>query len=634
MQVYGGTVRNAAQQLEQARTRGEFVANCARRFHHLHGKPVGEAERTSWLKSWPELASALMTAGLGELWLGLEYQLHGSGERVDALLLGADPEDRLVAVVVELKQWSACEFFPHDPLQLVAYGRECLHPSVQAAGYVDYLDKWVRRAELEMLVRGVALLHNAPPALVNQLRAALSSVPTSGHIPIVGAEELRTSQPLALRELMGCGDLATPSPEQVQRFLAARHAAPMSLFDELNALLKGTPRFTVIGEQQRAYRALMRAFDLAWQDRTRHFIGVTGGPGTGKTVIAMRLLAALPRRARQLDVQCEAKYLTPSGTLRWQLERAAGGGVTKGLFANVDNYADSPLQGPEVIVVDEAQRVQDAEVTIAKLLRKSNTGVFFLDERQIIRPNEGLTIAQLEKLAEDSKALFTHIDLDSQFRCGGSQRYQNWLNDLLSLHPVTHPWDSEDYDVSAAPSPVHLQAWIDQHTAGGKVDRIAAGFCWPWNHKRPEQSPLLDEVTIPWTDPVTGQHNTWARPWNAPHALKDKNGNPIAPKSPGWATDPGGHNQIGCIYTSQGLEYPYSGVIIGPDLVWRGERWHADPRRSKDRAMKKLSAEQYLPLALNIYRVLLSRGSAGCRVYSTDPETQTLLTRLLPAATG
>lgn len=616
-----------------ASSRTQFVSTCARRFQDHYGKAAGEAEQASWSRSWPVLVDALMQAGLGELWLGLEYELHGSGERVDALLLGSSPEADLTAVVIEFKQWSTeCTPLAHDSVRVVVCGEVRPHPCFQAAGYVRYLETWLDRSALPLTVGGVAVLHNAPQSLVDSLRTAVATTAGSSRIPILGKDDLTTDDAPTLAARFGCPELSAPTSDQVETFLAARHAPPLALFEQLGAVLDGDPAFVLIGEQQRAQLELLRRFDEAWRTGKRHFLVVTGGPGTGKTVIATRLLASVPQRAQELGVRCGARYPTPSGALRWQLERAADGSAAKGLFTNVGVYVNKARHEPEVIVVDEAQRNENADATVSRLLRLSKVGVFFLDERQIIRPNEGITADRLTQLIRESGAEVTSIDLTSQFRCGGSQRYQDWLDTLLCPIAQPRPWDRGDYDLAVVASPVQLQDWVDKHTADGKVARITAGFCWPWDRKRSVRLPLLAEVAITWTDPTTGEQRTWSRPWNSAHTRVDAHGTPQAPESRAWATDPGGHNQIGCIYTSQGLEYPYNGVIIGPDLVWRGNRWRARPERSEDNVLKSLAPEGYLPLALNIYRVLLSRGSRGCRVYSTDPETQAFLHGLLPTA--
>jgi DUF2075 family protein len=309
------------------------------------------------------------------------------------------------------------------------------------------------------------------------------------------------------------------------------------------------------------------------------------------------------------------------------LIRAAEDPGAKGLFLNVRDY---PNRRPsrEVLLVDEAQRMSNggSRDAVADFVACTRVCVFFLDERQIIRPHEGTSVDHIAEVADAAKATFTHVDLQAQFRCAGSQHYQRWIDELLSAEGQPASWRSDDYDFGVVADPAELQTWVDDHTANGITARISAGFCWPWPDVGPGR-PLRTDVEITYVDRRSGLSVRWAYPWNSKHARADHDG-PIAPIKEYWATDPSGHRQVGCIYTAQGLEYDYSAVIFGPDLVRRSDRWEGRPSESHDRVMRGLTSAEYLPLALNTYRVLMTRGTRGCRLYSTDDETQRYLEAL------
>jgi DUF2075 family protein len=137
---------------------------------------------------------------------------------------------------------------------------------------------------------------------------------------------------------------------------------------------------------------------------------------------------------------------------------------------------------------------------------------------------------------------------------------------------------------------------------------MSAGFCWPWSNPRPDGT-LVDDVVV----------GDWRRPWNL---RSDKPLDGI-PSSSLWATDPAGFGQVGCIYTAQGFEYDYGGVIMGADLVWRQDHWESNVAACADRELRR--AENFDELVRNVYKVLLTRGLTGCTIYSVDPETRDLL---------
>ena len=239
--------------------------------------------------------------------------------------------------------------------------------------------------------------------------------------------------------------------------------------------------------------------------------------------------------------------------------------------------------------------------------------VFLIDEHQGVRPYEIGTVAAIEQAAARNGAVVRRIDLDGQFRCGGSEAYVRWVEALLGLRPGgPQPWPGdESFQLLLAPSPQRmedeLQAWISK----GYVARISAGFCWPWSDPRPDGT-LVEDVVI----------GSWQRPWNL---RSDRPLNGI-PSSSLWATQDAGFGQVGCVYTAQGFEYDYGGVILGGDLVWRTDHWEPHPAASHDSAVRK--ADNFDDLVRSTYKVLLTRGLLGCILYSVDPETQHMLAGL------
>ncbi|WP_051451634.1 DNA/RNA helicase domain-containing protein [Actinospica robiniae] len=119
----------------------------------------------------------------------------------------------------------------------------------------------------------------------------------------------------------------------------------------------------------------------------------------------------------------------------------------------------------------------------------------------------------------------------------------------------------------------------------------------------------------------------WHRPWNAKSLTRRGD----VPPSLLWATTPGGFEQLGCVYTAQGLEYDWAGVIVGDDLVWRDGAWQAVREASRDRKLKSKSksSEDFATSVRNAYTVLLTRAMCGTVVYSTDPPTQDMLRQLI-----
>ncbi|MFE1972038.1 DNA/RNA helicase domain-containing protein [Streptomyces hygroscopicus] len=623
MHIFGGTVAQAAARIADP----AFITECAHRFRTIHGRSPGEAEVRSWENSWPPLLRVLSAAELSELHLLLEYELPGTSQRVDALLLGHRPRtESLVAVAVELKQWQYAAPHGTGPGMLNVGKREVLHPARQVGGYVNYLTEWVP-PELHLDVEGLAYLHAAPSDLIDGLRGLQGTGPSAAY-SILGPDDVAPDAPShLLAERLHCGGLRPAAPQRVTAFLEARHRPSPKLLARVADVIGGHETFRLIGEQDKARQRINSAIDAARQGHRGHIVVVTGGPGTGKTAIATRVLGDLCR-----DSGANPRLLSPTGTLSRQLGRAVGESA-RGLIATLTTRLPEELdKDTSVVLLDEAHRARTGQgwrttpfpKLLTDLMTRCAVLVLFLDEGQIVRPGEGTTKDELRRMASQQGCTFAHVDLPTQFRCSGSRPYLDWVDALLSPEARPPRWNGDGYDLALADNPAQLEEWVADHIRHGRSARITAGYCWPWDS--PDVPPLLPDVSITWQD-ASGEH-LWERPWNS-RADMVVAGDGV-PGRAFWATDEGGQQQVGCVYTAQGMEYDYSAVILGRDLTWTAQGWRAQPGESHDPATNRLSPQQYLRYALNIYRVLATRGTRGTRLYSTDPATQAFLRTVLP----
>jgi uncharacterized protein len=247
-------------------------------------------------------------------------------------------------------------------------------------------------------------------------------------------------------------------------------------------------------------------------------------------------------------------------------------------------------------------------------MRAARTSVFFIDDMQVVRPAEVGSSELIRRTAEGLEIPVIDFELEAQFRCGGSEGFVAWVENTLELRRTANVlWDgAEEFEFHVVDSPQELEAWVRAKAATGFTARISAGFCWPWSNPHPDGT-LVADVRL----------DGWSMPWNAkPDAPRLAAG---VPKSNFWASDPAGIDQVGCIYTAQGFEYDYAGVIFGRDLVYRtGSGWVGQPEFSHDTIVKRdaSTAEDFTRLVKNAYRVLLTRGLRGCAAYFTDAQSR------------
>ncbi|WP_433316639.1 DNA/RNA helicase domain-containing protein [Micromonospora sp. CA-269861] len=590
------------------------------------GFQVNASERTSWKESLPALAAELSAGGLGDLDALVECQLPRSSRRIDVILAGAErSSNRPVYAVVELKQWSwATVYDEAENLVRVPGMREPQpHPALQVQTYCSYLADFLPVLwDWPDSVHGLVFLHNADghriPGLPTEslsAQAGRSLVFTKDRL-----DHLRTY----LRERFApWRDRAA-----AERLLNAAVRPSKQLLAVVAHEVASRRHLVLLDEQRTAYELVMRGVRWADQGRRKRVVVVSGGPGSGKSAIALSLLADLAREERTIAHATGSKAFTKTLQEFARNQPRDPEQRTAPVFNYFLDFMSSPPNSIDVLVCDEAHRIRDRSrrggivgkvPQVHELIGVAKVPVFLLDDDQVVRPNEVGSAPMIRAAAEGLGFEVDYIHLGAQFRCGGSPRYERWVMHLLGLaegSPYRWPAD-DDYRVALASSPQEMEALLRPRNEAGQPARISAGFCWPWTQES-RRGRLAPDVSI----------DGWQRPWNAAAARPPRG----IPSGSYWATDPRGFDQIGCIYTAQGFEYDWSGVILGPDLVIRDGQFRSEPTKSHDGAIirKGRVSEGADRLIRNAYKVLLTRGMRGTLILSVDPETQEFLAGMIP----
>lgn len=589
------------------------------------GRRASPSEQLSWQKSLPALANDLVEAGLGDVEMLIEYHLPLTSQRADVILAGVHPVSGEPSyVVVELKQWSAAIAFEGDP-ELVEVpgmpGPPKLHPVIQVRGYCEYLANFARAiADQPDALAGMAYLHNAVnPADYSDLLAV--PVSTTGRF-FSGADKAAMATFLKTRLA------ARPGHNSGDILLKSAVAPSMQLLKVAASEIRDRPQFQLIGNQQLAVDLILHSVERARAGDKKRVIAVTGGPGSGKSAVALSVLGDLARRGRTVV------HATGSRSFTQTLRKVAGhrAKAVQAMFKYFNQFMTADPNGLDVLIMDEAHRIRETSANrytraelrsdrtqLDELIAAARVPVFLLDENQVVRPGEMGTLGQIERHAAHLGHDFQHIELGAQFRCGGSEEYVLWVTRLLGLTESTPtPWGGDpQFDVQLVDSPVELEDLLKEKMDLGYSARMTAGFCWRWSDARKDGT-LEPDVRI----------GDWERPWNS----KSERRVGDAPASALWATEDGGFDQVGCVYTAQGFEYDWNGVIIGPDLVWRDGGFISVRSENKDpdfRNQKTVPDRRFDLLVRNVYKVLLTRGMVGTVIYATDRETREALQQLL-----
>ncbi|MGY1737021.1 DNA/RNA helicase domain-containing protein [Geodermatophilus sp. SYSU D00684] len=617
-------MRTSARGLADLASDGHVGAVLAQQMSSQMKRRASASEIRSWEDSLRVLADDLLQAGLDRIEVLLEHQLPLSSKRIDVVLAGRHAHrDGPSYVIVELKQWTEAERF-EDDVELVvqpSYGpRPLLHPVAQVRSYGEYLLDFtsVLHGTTDVLA-GAAYLPNATTSRVGSLF----------DYPQDELGRLFTGQDR--REWLGfLRSRLAPVDGSVfaDRLLHSAIAPSKQLMAVAAEEVRRREQFVLLDEQRVAFDLVMREVEKARAGDHKSVVIVSGGPGSGKSVIALSLLGELNRRGRF------AIHATGSRSFTQTLRRVAGAGSrqVQSLFKYFNSFMDADKNGIDVLIADEAHRLREtsanrwtradlrtARAQVDELIDAARVPVFLLDQNQVVRPGEMGTVEDIMAAARKRGLEVHHVDLSAQYRCGGSEAYIDWVERLLGLRPGGPiPWDGDpNFEVRVVESPSAMEAALAAKLEEHYGARMAAGYCWPWSDPRKDGT-LVPDVQI----------GDWARPWN----LKGDRSVGGAPPSALWASAPAGFGQVGCVYTAQGFEYDWNGVMIGPDLVWRNDRWIAVRSANRDpdfRNTKRVSDREFEALVRNVYKVLLSRGMRGTLLYSTDAETQALLDSLV-----
>jgi len=577
------------------------------------GMSTSKSEIESWKNSMQYMNNVLVDGQIPEdAGVAIEYKVPLTSMRVDFILTGTDKDRRDTAIIVELKQWSEVFATTMDAIVKSFVGgavREVTHPSYQAWSYASLIrDFSVVVQEGDIQLHPCAYLHNCISGDV--IHAPFYKEHTD-HAPAFLRDDAQLLRDF-LKKHVRYGDTS----KILYRIDSGKLRPSKNLVDHLVALLEGNREFEMIDDQKVVYETALALADAA-ESTDKKVLLVEGGPGTGKSVVAVNLLVELTRQ------QLVTHYVTRNRAPRNVYENKLAGTFTKthigNLFKGSGAYRETAPNTMDVLVVDEAHRLNEksglfqnlGENQIKEIIQAAKLSIFFVDQDQRVTLKDIGDKKEIRRWAEACRAEVTELKLESQFRCNGSDGYLAWVNHVLQIEKTaTSTLDGIDYDFRVCSSPNELFELIARENTVDNKARLVAGYCWDWKGKK---KPEIKDIVIP-------EHN-FAMRWN----LDSQGGL--------WIISPESVNEVGCIHTCQGLELDYVGVIIGPDFVIRDGIAVTDAtmRSSQDRSIhgfkKMLKEDPEKARALtkriikNTYRTLMTRGQKGCYVFATDSET-------------
>lgn len=568
-----------------------------------------ESEYRSWENSLRCMQLVLNDNEINdECHIAIEYQIPLTSKRVDFIITGKDDADIQHAMVIELKQWEKAERTSREDIVttfLAGNNRAVTHPSYQAYSYAKIIENFNESVSEEKInLHPCAFLHNYKEEYKNEVVNDLYSDAIS-LAPVFLKTDFAN-----LRDFIKRYIKKSDNGEMLYKIENGKIRPSKFLQDSLASMLSGNKEFYMIDEQKVAFSTIKKLVENAITKDEKHTIIVEGGPGTGKSVIAINLLAEL----KNYNVNYVTKNAAPRNVYFENLRKKDFKlNFIKNLFKGSGAYIDCTPNLFDCLIVDEAHRLNAksgifqnlGENQIKEIINASKVSVFFIDEDQVVTTSDIGSVDEIKKWAKKCNSKVYHSDdlkLVSQFRCNGSDGYIAFLDNLLGIRETAN-YDLEgfDYDFKVFDDPNEMREALREKNAINNKSRMLAGYCYEWVTKNNSNLDLYD-IKL---------KNDFHAKWNF--------GNTNT-----WAIDKESFEQVGCIHTSQGLEFDYVGVIIGKDLIYKDGAVTTDytKRAKTDQSLKGIKSKGNYAIAdkiiRNTYKTLLSRGQKGCYVYCDD----------------
>ncbi|WP_152657085.1 DUF2075 domain-containing protein [Oceanobacillus sp. CFH 90083] len=592
----------------------ELTNNIINNFQEKIGS-VNKSEVRSWDNSMQYMYRVLGDNDIPkDAGVAIEYRIPYSSKRVDFLITGKRDNKESV-VIVELKQWDKVEKVEgKEAIVKTNFSNglvETTHPSYQAWSYASLIKDYNATVQQDDInIHPCTYLHNyivnkdSDPLTDNVYQYYLDQAPVYAK---GDAKRLREF----IKKYIKYGD----NKETLYKIEKGRIRPSKSLQDALNSMLQGNEEFIMIDEQKVVFEEALRLASEAKRTNTKQVLIVEGGPGTGKSVLAVNLLVELTRKS--LVAQYVTKNSAPRNIYATKLKQDFKKTQIDNLFKGSGSYVDAPNNEFDVLIVDEAHRLNEksgmfqnlGENQVKELIHASNMTIFFIDEHQRVTLKDIGSVDLIKKYTNEYNGVIHKLELESQFRCNGSDGYLAWIDNVLQIRETANSnFIGKDYDFRVFDDPNKLLESIRNWNKNNNKARMLAGYCWEWPKESRTKSDIPD-IVIPEKD--------FGISWNLDNTLT-------------WAIDDSSVNEAGCIHTSQGLEFDYVGVIIGDDLLFKDGKVCTDytKRAKSDRSLfgiKKMikekpeEAEKLADTIIrNTYRTLLTRGQKGCFVYCTD----------------
>lgn len=605
-----------------------------------------EKEQQSWENSIPELLSVIAESGLADLFVVFEYELPVGKSRIDCTVIGRNADDEVCILIVELKQW--VHIYNHInnedscKVKLTADDIVRQHPLAQIQTYSKYLENNHTFCEKDNVkIYKCAYLHNFEDK--EELFQKPYDIYRKQFYYITFTKNDVEDFKRMLNEIF----INKSSYEDVKAFCDGDYKIGKDGLEELHKILESNEAITLL-EEQRDIIALFSKALISLKSDERIVEIISGNVGSGKTYLAFEML----RRALKRFKNVNCFYTLVNLTVRDIIEAEFNDKVA--VHPSKATYKKNKNDIKNIVIIDEAHRVNNAKEIISKIIENTRIVIILQDDNQRVLFNEEGTRENYEEIIEQCSKYYkikrlcengNQLKLNNDLRTNARSRFIENLNKFLEDEIISDSnYISSLYDLKLMDNLLGIDEELKEKSKKYQC-KWGAAFCWDWTYNTINNDIIIDNFKKAWNPSKNDKHSQYD--W-----YKGKYEHHI--------------DEVGCVYTLQGLDFDYTAVIFWDDLYWRNGKWNVNINKIKDgKFFVKYLAEKYggiadtsqknghwiihyknntyeindfieiiseekhidllqevVQIVKNIYRVLLSRAKKGMYVWFRDEETK------------
>lgn len=337
---------------------------------------------------------------------------------------------------------------------------------------------------------------------------------------------------------------------------------------------------------------------------------VNGAPGTGKTLVAIKLISDLINiyKVNPDDLAlCISQPTVLKSMKRLVKELKLPTSIIikpvdihkrKYKFMIIDEshrlkkWHNKGSNALNHLVIDKENKVYTTELTQA--IENVDNLVLLYDAKQSIRPGD---VDFNDVLRNVDKDIY---NLRTQFRVQGGNDYLEFIETILQFGDIKTKTmlKKDSYDFKIFDNLQDLQDAIKQKEEEVGLSRMGSGYYVPWISKKDKTKYDFEKEGL-------------KAKWNV--------------NADDWVHSKTAIDEVGCIYTLQGHDLNYAGIIIGDDLKYdkQNDTMYSDPKNSYDKNAIPVKGTDndnkiFLEKVKSTYYTLLTRGIHGTYIYVKD----------------